>query len=344
MAASKVNRPPVMVDVARLAGVSHQTVSRVLNGYPNVSESARSRVESAIEQLGYRRNSTARALVTRRSMTLGVVSVDTVHHGPSRTLFGIAEAARQSGYSVNLVILDRIDEQTMAGALNHLVEASVDGIVVIAPVVEAVSAVAGLAADVPLVMVEGMENEQTGAVAIDDVAIDQELGARLAVRHLLELGHRTVWHVKGPPGWLEADARIEGWRKELADAGLPAHGLIPGDWSPESGHRAGQELLRHTSSGAVFVANDQMALGLLQAMHEAGVEVPGAFSVVGFDDVPEAGFYLPPLTTVRQDFAEVGRRCIARLLSLIDGQTPPEMAPLEPTLVVRSSTGPPPRA
>ncbi len=330
------HRVPVMADVARLAGVSHQTVSRVLNDHPNVTAETRGRVERAIAQLGYRRNRAARALVTRRSGTLGVISVNVSNYGPASTLFSIEEAARAVGCFVSFVNLQHVDRPAMCAALDHLMAADVDGIAVIATKRSVVEAVRGVAADVPLVVVEGATGNGPPSVVIDQVH-----GGRVATAHLLDLGHRTVRHVRGPADWLEADARVQGWQEELADRGLEAPACLEGDWTPASGYAAGQRLAADPTTTAVFVANDHMALGVLRAYAEAGRSVPGDVSVVGFDDIPEAGYVLPPLTTVRQDFAEVGRRCLEQLLALIDGRPAAPGVVIEPDLVVRASTAPP---
>jgi DNA-binding LacI/PurR family transcriptional regulator len=323
-----------MADVARLAGVSNQTVSRVLNARTTVTPEVRERVERAIQQLGYRRNTAARALATRRTMNLGVVSIGTSQYGPATTLFGIAEGAREAGYATSLVSLADIDRNTMRAALDHLVADFVDGIVILAPVTSAVMAVQGLVTDVPLVLFEpGAHN------GVTSVAVDEVLGARLATRHLLELGHDSVWQVSGPDNWLGTDARIRGWRAELSATGKVAHELIAGDWSSQSGYEAGQEIARRDIS-AVFVANDQMALGVLRALRENGRDVPGDVSVVGFDDIPESAFFYPPLTTVRLDFTRVGRCCVERLLALIRGEPLEPTPPVLPQLIVRSSTRP----
>ena len=330
-------RNPRMVDVARLAGVSHQTVSRVLNGNPNVRAEVRERVQQAIQQLGYRRNTAARALSTGRSMNLGVVSFDIWQYGPTHVLFGIADGARQVGYATSLVSLWDTDPKSARAAIDHLVANSVDGIIVIAPVDGARAAVQAVPAHVPLVMFEpGVDNGTTS------VAIDEVLGARLATRYLLELGHESVWQVSGPDGWLGTEARIRGWRAELTAARRVAHEVIAGDWSSASGHRAGQQIARNREITAVFAANDQMALGVLQALQQNGLTVPGDVSVLGFDDIPEAAFFQPALTTIRLDFNEIGRRCVERLLKMIQGTPLRPAPPLEPQLVVRSSAGPPP--
>ena len=329
-------RAPVMADVARVAGVSHQTVSRVLNAHPHVTPATRQRVERAIDQLGYRRNTAARALVTRRSATLGVVSVGSSNYGPANTLMGIEAAARAAGYSVSFVSLDQVDRRNMQDALDHFTGVGVDGIVVLSPTRSAVEAVHGLSADVPVVVTA----EGTGRSSRPSVLIDQLHGSRVATGHLLDLGHRTVHHVRGPQDWLEADARVQGWLTELGARAVAAPECLAGDWSAASGYEAGCRLARQRDVTAVFVANDQMALGVLRALFEAGRSVPEDVSVVGFDDIPEAAYLRPPLTTVRQDFAEVGRRCLRQLVALIDGQPAGAGATIEPDLVVRASTAP----
>lgn len=327
-------RAPVMADVARLAGVSHQTVSRVLNDHPHVTPQTRARVERAVAELGYRRNRAARALVTRRSGMIGVISVNVANYGPASTLFGIEEAARAAGRFVSFVSFTDVDRAGVLAALDHLRGADVDGIAVVATKRSVVEAVSGIAGDMPLVLVEGAGSAEPAVV------IDQVRGARLATAHLLDLGHRTVHHVRGPGDWLEADARAEGWRAELDARGRPVPPCPEGDWTPGSGFRAGQRLAEDPDVTAVFAANDQMALGVVRALDEAGRAVPGDVSVVGFDDIPEAGYVVPPLTTVRQDFAAVGRECLTQLMALIDGRAARSVV-IQPDLVVRASTAPP---
>jgi DNA-binding LacI/PurR family transcriptional regulator len=175
------------------------------------------------------------------------------------------------------------------------------------------------------------------------VAVDQIVGAASATRHLLDLGHETVWHVTGPPDFIESQQRVEGWRAALEAAGAPAPAPLVGDWSARAGYDRGRELSRDPAVTAVFVANDQMALGLLRAMHEARRDVPGEISVVGFDDIPEAAYFQPPLTTVRQDFIEMGRRSLRLLLRTIEaGQRAGDGSLVPPELIVRRSTGPAP--
>ncbi len=323
-----------MTDVARLAGVSHQTVSRVINGSPHVRPQTRERILKAMLELGYRPNSVARALVTGRSNTLGVVSFDTTLYGPASTLFGIERAAHEAGYFIIVASLRALDRGSVADAVERLRRHGVDGILVIAPQVEAADALLHAPGDAPLVAVEAGPDHGVPVVAVDQVE-----GAASATRHLLDLGHETVWHIAGPPDFLEARQRLEGWRATLETAGAEVPLPLTGDWSPRAGYDLGRRLSRNHDVTAVFVANDQMALGVLRAMHESGRRIPDELSIVGFDDIPEARFFLPPLTTVRQDFDELGSRSVHLLLRIMaDGDRLPSSPHVEPELIVRAST------
>jgi DNA-binding LacI/PurR family transcriptional regulator len=326
-----------MTDVAKLAGVSHQTVSRVINGSAKVRERTRQGVLAAMRELDYRPNSAARTLVTGRSRTLGVVSFDTTLYGPASTLLGIERAAHEAGYFVTIVSVAALDRESVREAVERLRRQGVDGMLVIAPRTGAADALRDLPADAPLVAVEGGPGGPVPLVAVDHV-----VGASLATRHLLDLGHRTVWHVAGPSDWMEAQERIDGWRSTLLDARAEVPPLLAGDWSPRSGYELGHRLAQDRGITAVFVANDQMALGVLRALHEAGREIPREISIVGFDDIPEAQYFTPPLTTVRQDFGEMGRRSLRLLLDVMaDGTRPRSRDAVTPELIVRASTAQP---
>ncbi|HKE67179.1 MAG TPA: LacI family DNA-binding transcriptional regulator [Micromonosporaceae bacterium] len=328
----------VMHDVARLAGVSHQTVSRVINGHPNVRESTRVRVLRAMRQLDYRPNALARGLATRRSRTIGVLGFDAELYGPSSTLLGIQRAAQEEDYAVNVVTLSEKDATgSVARAVGMLAEQSVEGVIVIAPSNAAADAVRDLPRGLPVLALEASFGRDMRVVVVD-----QYTGATLATRHLLDLGHRTVWHITGPSDWPEAVQRIDGWHATLDAAGASAPQTLTGDWSARSGYEAGRRLAAVPDVTAVFVANDQMALGVLHALHEAGIPVPGQVSVVGFDDMPEAEYFLPALTTVRQDFNEVGRCGLRTMLEMIDGSEVAAETRVTPTLVVRASSARPP--
>ncbi|TQM16029.1 LacI family DNA-binding transcriptional regulator [Pseudonocardia kunmingensis] len=334
---------PVMLDVAARAGVSYQTVSRVINDQPGVRGSTRERVLAAMRELGYRPSLAARSLASGRSHTIGIVATGSDLHGPVRTLRGVDEAARDAGYSVSTETLSRFDRASALAAGERLTAQGVEGIVAIDPEVDAAAALRELQAGGPLVVLRGGLDDLAAGVGFDGAA-----GARSAVRHLLDLGHPTVRHLAGPLRWAAARSRADGWRAALEAAGAPVHEPLQGDWSARSGYEAGHVLAADPGVSAVFAANDQMAIGLLRALHEAGRAVPGDVSVVGFDDVPEAAYLIPPLTTLRQDFADEGRRAVGMLLAQIEGAgTEPVPVRMLPDLVVRSSTGrytPPPPA
>jgi DNA-binding LacI/PurR family transcriptional regulator len=327
-----------MSDVGRLAGVSHQTVSRVINGSRHVSPQTRERVESAMRELGYRPNSAARALATGRTRTVGVIALDTALYGPASTLFGIERAAHEAGYFITVVSPTALDRDSVLEAVGRLRTQGVDGILAIAPEQESADALLHAPLEVPLVAVEAGPER-----GIPVVAVDQERGAELATRHLLDLGHETVHHIAGPLGWIESQQRAAGWRAALESGGAPRPEPLIGDWTARTGYQLGQRLARDRSVTAVFASNDQMSLGVLRAMHEAGRGIPEEVSVVGFDDVPEASYFTPPLTTVRQDFGEVGSRSLRVLLRAIDSvasqERPPEGSLVAPELVVRASSG-----
>lgn len=332
----RAGRPAVIGDVARLAGVSNQTVSRVLNEHPNVRPDTRDRVLDAMRRLDYRPNLMARGLVRQKSHMLGVISFDSVLFGPATTLLGIGRAARARGYGVTILTPESGDRSSIVDTAASLASQAVAGVVVVFPSQAATTtALLSLPAGLPAVAVEAAPDD-----AIPTVRIDQATGARIAVQHLLELGHETVWHVSGPRDRLDAQARIDGWRATLEEAGRPAPPVVVGDWSAESGYRAGLELAERPGITAVFAANDHMALGLLRAFHERGIRVPEDVSVVGFDDIPEAGFLIPPLTTIRPDHEEVGRLAVTTLLGLVDETEQDATAPpyVVPTLVRRRST------
>ncbi|MBU8868967.1 LacI family DNA-binding transcriptional regulator [Paenarthrobacter aromaticivorans] len=324
-----------MEDVARVAGVSHQTVSRVLNNHPNVSTKTRERVEQAITELGYRRNTAARSLVTRRSQTIGVLGSELAQYGPSHTLLGVQQAARDAGYFVSVAGLREVTPETIKDAMAHFMDQGVDGIVVTVPHPGTFDVLKDITAQVPLVAVGSVGDEH-----LSGATVDQREGARLAVQHLLELGHKHIGHLSGPADWIDAVARTEGWRDALRKAGLEPAALIEGDWSAECGYLEGLKIAAERSMTALFVANDQMALGVLRAFHEAGVRVPADISVVGFDDQPEAAYFIPPLTTVAQNFEELGERCIGLLLDRLETGATGTPVTVKPRLVVRATTAP----
>jgi len=324
-----------MADVARLARVSPQTVSRVLNDYEFIKPGTRDRVLQAIDSLDYRPNMAARTLATSRSRTIGVIATDYLSYGPATALWGVEEAAREAGYSVSIVSLRETNFRAMTEALERLASQSVEGVVLIAPQDASAHAAFVSFNDLPVVTLSSYDNGDYKPIMLDSAE-----GSRIATRYLIELGHEVILHLAGPSGFTVSESRVQGWRDALAHAHLVATEPYIGDWSVESGYLVGKEIAANRRATACYVANDRMAQGLLLAMHEAGRRVPEDFSVVGFDDVPEAAYLIPPLTTIRQDFTALGRRCIEAVLALINGEPPIEPEPLIPNLVVRQSTAP----
>ncbi|MEO3749089.1 LacI family DNA-binding transcriptional regulator [Streptomyces sp. B6B3] len=350
-----------MSDVAASAGVSQKTVSRVVNGEPHVSEALRERVLREIARLGYRPNESARALVTRRSRRIGIVATGTSYFGPAAVLRGLERAARRAGYYVSVGHADDQDEDETRHLVTHLVSQGLDG-VVIATWLGTTSAANHVPHGIPVLAIgyppaaDPAGPVGSGAGRVEGVGNDEAAGARAATEYLLRLGHRTVHHVAGAPGWEVTEHRVAGWRAALRAAGAAVPPPVHGDWSPASGHRATTELLRaagRLSAGdgpagagpaltALFVANDQMAIGAVHALTRAGLRVPDDVSVVGYDDVPEAAYLSVPLTTVRQDFDAIAEQGMRRLIAAITGTPPPAESGRVPVeLVVRDSATPP---
>jgi DNA-binding LacI/PurR family transcriptional regulator len=328
---------PGIVDVAVRAGVSHITVSRVINNHPKVRPDTRQRVLVALRELGYQPNSAARALVTGRSQTIGVVCYHTALYGTAAALLGLEQAAGDSGYFVNIIGLKTLNKKAVQDAVSRLRQQAVAGVVIVSPQSVMGEAFADLPSDVPTVAIWGHAGTPVPIVSSGEAA-----GAAAATRHLLDLGHRNVWHLAGPEDRVSAEDRIRGWHGTLNAAGIAPPPVRFGDWTSQSGYSGGKELIADKSVSAIFVANDQMALGVLRAIHESGRRAPDDISVVGFDDIPEAAFYTPPLTTVRQHFTRLGRETMLLLLRLIAGEPPAQakniVLPVE--LVVRKSTAP----
>jgi DNA-binding LacI/PurR family transcriptional regulator len=331
-------RSVVMVDVARLAGVSQKTVSRVVNGAPHVRPALRERVNRAIAELGYRPNVAAQALARERSHTIGVLALGTRFFGPSRRVFTLEHEARQLGYTMALTSVPDLSARSVADGIDALLKRGVEGLVVEVPthLIDIDPAQLG---GLPVVTSTGWIAGVARQAVVD---IDQEEVCRELTGYLLRLGHRTVWHVAGPRDWDAAQKRVDGWRSALRAADVRVPRVLYGDWSAASGYEQGLKLAAHNDVTAIFAANDQMAMGILRALHEAGREIPSDVSVVGFDDVPEAEFQMVPLTTVAVDAEEVAQRILAELLQMIEGAEPPPGPVTLPgaKLIIRKSSGP----
>ncbi|MDR6972988.1 LacI family DNA-binding transcriptional regulator [Leifsonia shinshuensis] len=326
-------------DIARLAGVSRQTVSRVLNGERYIKPSTEAQVRKVIEENSWRPNSAARALATSRSKTIGLLVSARSHYGPFTAATAIDEAARARGYAILSATLAREDDATISEALDAFAAQGVDGVVVIAPQQRAHEALQRVAVRIPFVSLHWKDAGEGRVAAFDQVA-----GARLATRHLIELGHTRIRHLAGPQDWNEAEDRMNGFLAELDEHDLAVTAPVLGDWSADLGYEVGLRILNHPDFTAIFASNDQMALGLMHAAAQLGLSVPHDMSIVGFDDIPEAKHFAPPLTTIRQDFGLLGAQAIDVLLAQIEGDESPGATEYAvPELVVRQSTAPPSR-
>jgi DNA-binding LacI/PurR family transcriptional regulator len=334
MATAAGGQKPNIRQVASLAGVSHMTVSRVINDHPSIAPATRERVLTVMRDLNYQPNSAARALATRKTNRIGVIVDSVVEFGPGSTVRAIEEAAHERGYTVSTIAVDQ--RVSAADALTTLGAIGVDALCLITPRSDSVELLREGSLEIPTLVVK-----QEPETDFFTVAVDQRRGARLAVEHLVGLGHRDILHLAGPLDWLDARAREQEWRDCLDRASLAARPVVVGDWTSDSGYAFGRTLGASPEFTAVFAANDQMALGLIHALHESGVRVPQDVSVVGFDDLPDARHFLPPLTTVRQDFRALGTRSVETLLAELEGRDAPTGALIEPELIVRASTAPP---
>jgi DNA-binding LacI/PurR family transcriptional regulator len=334
---SGAGKPLSIRDVARIAGVSRQTVSRVLNGERYIKPSTEEHVRKVIEELAWRPNSAARALATSRSNAIGLLVSARSQYGPFSAAGAVDDAARARGYAIVSATLAHEDEASLTEALDAFIAQGVDGVVVIAPQQRAHEALRKVSIRVPFISLQWPDAPGDRAVAFD-----QREGARVATRHLIELGHTRIVHVAGPQDWNEAEERMHGYLEEMSASDLPTAPPVLGDWTADTGYDLGRKLLGTREFTAVFASNDQMALGLMHAAADLGLRVPGDLSIVGFDDIPEAKHFAPPLTTVRQDFAHLGASAIERLIADIEGrvQAPPEDV-TAPELIIRRSTAAP---
>jgi LacI family transcriptional regulator len=332
-------------DVASVAGVSVQTVSRVLNERPDVSPETRKRVKEVMKQVGYRPSALARSLSSQRSYTLGVITAGLDYMGPSSTLSGIAWVAKEAGYSLLLDELPSFESDNLEPIFQAMLSRHVDGIIWAVPEVGANRKWVNhppINLEVPLVYLTMAARENLSIVSVDNY-----LGGRMAMSHLLEQGYSHIGHITGPLDWWEARQRMSAWKDALMEASLESDDryCAAGNWSPASGASAIEKLLdQYPVMDAVFVANDQMALGAMKFLSEKKVRIPDDIAMVGFDNIPEAAFFSPALTTVQQDQHQVAKIAVAELIKVIEsawqGLDPvhPKSVLLPPTLVVRTSS------
>ncbi len=335
--ATKKSSAATIYDVAERAGVSHQTVSRFLSGFEGIRPATRERVATALKELDYRPNLAARSLATNRSHRIAVLTGDLLSAGPSQTVQGVAVAAREAGYVVDIVSFDVQNPESLADAFDLIRHQDLAGVVALAISDEMRTAIERVVIEAPMLLDTGPA-DLPGPVGTTFNAY----GTQLAVEHLIALGHREVVHITGAMDYYAAQSRRESFSQVVRANGLREHPVLEGDWSARSGYeavRAGQIDERVT---AIVCGNDQMALGALRAFDEAGVRCPSDVSVTGFDDIPEAEYYTPSLTTVRIDFERQGGYLFGALMARIQGsQTPDTAAFMAPELVVRASTASP---
>ncbi|KAB2905625.1 MAG: LacI family DNA-binding transcriptional regulator [Anaerolineae bacterium] len=323
-------------DVAEYAGVSYQTVSRVVNNHPSVSPKTRARVQKVIRELGYHPNKVAKSLVANQSNTLAIMTFGMNHYGPTQMVLNTERAAKNLGYDL---IFSNINEPTydqIRKALSSLIGRQVDGILAISPVVGITyEEMLELCWDIPIVQID----PQLG-LEVPSVIVDQKYGSRIITEHLINLGHQKIAEISGPLNWFGAIARHEQWLETMHEAGLTPMMSVEGDWSANSGYEAARKLLMEDPGfTALVVGNDQMTLGAIYALYQHNLSVPGDVSVVGFDDIPESAFFSPPLTTVKQDFNQLGEIGVKYLLERIHNpDTPIEQHVILPKLIVRQST------
>lgn len=328
-----VERPATIYDVARAAGVSHQTVSRLLKGYPGIRPETRDRVDVALRELGYRPNLTARSLTTGRSHRIAALTHEITQVGPSKILEGANMAAREAGYLLDVITLDVHDPAAIRESIDLALQLDVAGVLALASTDEVTKAIKKVAFRVPIYL------------AVDDYKLPAASaptasGLFAVMSHLADLGHRDVVHIAGPPSWVGARNRVHEYEEAVEQLGLRSRGIIHGDWSAKSGYEAIESLPADLPATAYVAANDQTALGVILALTERGLRVPDDVSVTGVDDSAEAAYFSPPLTTLRLDFTTGGKDVVHQLLALIDGTEPPPRPPRRSELIVRRSTGP----
>jgi DNA-binding LacI/PurR family transcriptional regulator len=327
-------RRPGLHDVAKLAGVSHTTVSRVLNNRQYVSPKTKIRVESAMEELGYRPNLHARSLVTQSSSTIGVLIIsDSNLVGSLRILSEISIEATKANLFTSITSFDRSAGEDLKDAVFRLLDQGIAGLVVISARKDGLDEIVGMAQGLPLVFCKAGPDNYGYCIKLDN-----ETAAYVATKQLLGLGHQKIAHFSGPLGLIDADDRRVGFQRAMTEAGLSATMIYEGDWSADSGYQMAKELLASNQEfTAVFSGNDKMALGLIHALNQRGLDVPGDISIIGFDDLEESKHFRPALTTVRQDFTEFGSLAITMLHAQMNGEREPKFEPLIPELVLRNS-------
>lgn len=327
-----VERPATIYDVARAAGVSHQTVSRLLKGYEGIRPETRERVDDAIRELGYRPNLNARSLTTGRSHRIAALTHEITQVGPNKILEGANMAVRDAGYLLDVITLEAHNSAAIRESIDLALQFDLAGVLALSSTDEVTKAVETTTFRVPVYLATGHDKLPTDSTPTS--------GFFAVLRHLADLGHRDVMHIAGPQTWVGARNRVREYEAAVLELGLRPQGIIHGDWSSRSGYEAIASLPNELPATAFVAANDQIALGVILALNERGYRVPDDVSVTGVDDTPEAAYFSPPLTTLRLDFTAQGRDAAQQLLARIDGIAPPPLPLRLPELIVRRSTAP----
>lgn len=337
MAAPKQYRAPVLADVAKAAKVSVPTVSRVLNGTKYVAPELTRRVHDAVHALGYRPNGAARSMRSGRRTLVTVLAGATTNYGYAHTLQGIETAAQHAGMSVSITVVESGDDAHVNRAIDLALSQPTAGAIVLEFDRAGIRAARALPESLPLV-VAGGGSRRTGAAPA--ALIDERSAGRQLTEYLMRLGHETVHHIAGPTEGKHS-GRTDGWRAVLQAAKAPIPQIMNAEWDASSGYRWGERIAGRSDVTAVFCGNDEIALGLMRALSDRGLRVPEDISVAGFDDQPLVALWRPSLTTVEQDFEDLGARAFHLLSRLIDGETNVPTSVATPQLIVRESTAPP---
>jgi DNA-binding LacI/PurR family transcriptional regulator len=305
----------------------------VINNGDYIKEDTRARVQAAMTALGYVPNAAARALVTSKTKIIGILVSDIVYYGPAGMMHAMEKEARRGGYFAISTSVDPFDGESIAQGIEHLRHLGIEGLVVITPQSDSVQAVERLVTNIPVVFIDSPNNSEELSAELDNYS-----GAKRATEHLISLGHKSIVHVTGPMGWFDAAPRVRGYQDAMKNSNLDTR-IIEGDWTVPTGYEIGKNLdLDSNQTTAIFAANDHLALGLMRALRQRGYKIPERVSIIGFDDVPEAAYYEPPLTTMRPDFAELGRVAMEKMVGRINREATVSAVTPVPELIVREST------
>lgn len=328
-----MNKKANMFDVADLAQVSHQTVSRVVNNHQSIRPETRARVEAAMENLGYTPNRAAQTLKTSKSRIIGILASDTHLNGPANIWQNAERAARAADYFTVTCSVDPASSTDVKQGIEYLSQIGIDGLIVITPHHETVEIARKALKRIPVVSIDSSLGNEKSAIKLNNFD-----DAYRATKHLIDLGHKQILHVAGPATFFEAVDRRAGYEAAMKESKLKPLCKV-GQWSMDSGYEISKGMNYEASKvTAIFAASDHLALGVLRDCHERKIQVPKTLSIIGFDDLPEAEFSWPPLTTMRQDFQAIGQGAVQMLLEKLNEEKSLKVSPLISKLVQRKTT------